>query len=351
MKKIIPFIALVSILSFVFSACSKETKEPLTNNSNNATYENVIFDNLKTFTEVTGATLNSTNEDKTNETTFCYVVFENAEQKITDYKTYLLESGYAITSALDAETIVFNSDEKEIRITSENGDAGTSISITIPCDEATNNARKDKVYQEMLAAVEKKDFKEVLNITDRFSSDEIKNYKDVYAYRLFSIAMRAYNVDIYGEASEYFKKYCEQDKTDKLDAKSYIKKCDSILSKYNGTYSGKSFNGYVPYSMFIKDGRVALEFNNAELLGNSYKKDSVYYLYDLRIQETDGKILLYIVDYTLGDIDYKHKLTQLDSGAILVNDNSWDMLKGYHNDTSSFAGEYKKTSSNTPSAK
>lgn len=357
MKRFVAVLSLISVL-LVFTSCgNNEEKDSAETTSSVAAvegvYENVAFANLKTFTEITGIALNNTIEDNTDTTTFCYVVFEDAQQKITDYKTYLSDSGYKMTSSVDSEKIVFESEGKEIVITYENGSSGTNISITIPCDEKTNNVRKEKVYNEILAAAEKKDFKEVFKITDRFSSDEISSYKDVKAYRLFSIAMEAYDDKIYGTAHEYFTEYLEEDTADKLGAANYIKECDGKLKKYNGTYAGTSYNGLIPYLMYIKDGKVALEMNTDKLMGsgNASKPDSVYYLNDLKIEEVDGTVLLDIVTYMSGNVEYKYDLTLLDNGNILVNDFAWDVLKGYQNDPATFAGEYKKISSETPAAK
>lgn len=356
MKKIIAVLSLISIL-IVFASCgnNKEKESADTTSSVAAVegvYKNVAFANLKTFTEVTGVSLNSTVEDETSKTTFCYVVFEDVQQKITDYKTYLSDSGYKMTSSVESDKIVFESEGKEIVITSESGSSGTNINITIPCDEKTNNARKEKVYSEMLAAAENKDFKEVFGITDRFSTDEISNYKDVKAYRLFSIAIEAYDDKIYGTAHEYFTEYLEKDTSDKLGAANYIKECDGKPKKYNGTYAGTSYNGLIPYLMYIKDGKVALEMDNNKLMGNNASKpDSVYYLNELKVEEVDGTVLLDIVDYMSGKVEYKYNLTLLDNGNILVNDFAWDVLKGYQNDPATFAGEYKKISSETPAAK
>ena len=350
MKKIILMFALISVLSLTFVACGKKADEQSAQNKTNAVYENIVFDNLRTFSDVTSATLNSTIEDKTYETTFSYVVLKNADKKITEYKEYLLESGFKLTSSSDSKTIVFEFGEKSLRIDTEYGESDTRVNITIPCNKATNDTRKEKVYNEMLTAAEAKDFSKVFDITKRFSNEEIKNFKDVSAYRSFSLAMKAYDDRIYGEAREYFIEYTEKDTSDKLGGKAYLQECNNKLSKYNGTYSGKSFDGYVPYLMYVKDGKVGIEINTSEILGDKLP-EAVYYSDYLRINEYNGHTLLYIVHYWSGEITNKYQLTVLDSGEIILNDNAWDMAKGYQNDTSTFAGIYKKTSTNTPSAK
>lgn len=356
MKKIILIFALIVVVLSAFVACSKGTKNKeatetsettVTESKNSDVYENVAFDDLKTFTAVTGVSLNSTVEEKTYETTYDYVVLTDVDEKIVEYKEYLLEFGLKLTSSGDAETTTFELDDKELRIDIEENESDTRINITISCDEETNNTRKEKTYSEMVAAANEKDFDEVYDISDRFSSNEISEFKDVYAYRLFSLAMEAYDDKIYGEAREYFIKYCEEDTTDKLGGNAYLEECNNILSKYNGTYSGKSFNGYLSYFIYIKDGKVGMEFDNRELLGTE-PSETIYYLEYLRIDEYKGQELVYIVDYTLGKITYNFKLTMLDSGEIIVNDNAWDVIKGYQNDTTTFAGTYKKTSSETP---
>ncbi|MBE6783689.1 MAG: hypothetical protein E7536_06720 [Ruminococcaceae bacterium] len=355
MKKIISIFLLIAALLLTFVACSKdaddtkatETAETTTENKNGDVYENIAFDNLKTFTTVTGVTLNSTVEEKTYETTYGYVVLTDADENITEYKEYLLEFGLKLTSSGDAETTTFELDDKELRIDVEENESDIRINITIPCDEETNNTRKEKTYSEMVAAAEEEKFDEVYDITDQFSSDEIQNFKDVQAYRLFSLAMEAYDDKIYGEAREYFIKYCEEDTTDKLGGNAYLEECNNILSKYNGTYSGKSFNGYLSYFIYIKDGKVGMEFDNQELLGTE-PSETIYYLDYLRIEEIDGYTLLHVVGYTSGKIDYKYDLVPTEDGSIIVNDHAWTKPAEYYNDDAVFAGIYEKTSSETP---
>lgn len=311
-------------------------------------YENIAFDNLKTFTEVTDIVLNSTIEENTHETTFCYVSFEDVEEKINDYKTYLLESGFTMVSDLDDEDIVFEKDEKRIKITSENEEEGTTVNITMPCDDATNKLRREAKYEELLKIAKEEDWNDVYDITSQFSSDEIQNYKDVQAYRLFSLAMDPYKKNIFSVARKWFEEYLEKQPEDKLGAKAYIQECDNKLSKYNGTYSGKSYSGLLNYYMFIKDGRVAFEFNN-----DGYKLgEPLYYNEELQVSEVDeNTVLLKVVDYSSYDskVDYRKTLVQLDNGGMLVYDFKWDILKGKM-DTSVFAGKYTKISNDTPEA-
>lgn len=345
MKRMIAAIMLFCV-SVAFASCGNEK-------DSSVKYENVVFDSLKTFTEISEVPLNNTIEQNTYETTFCYVAFENANQKINAYKSYLLESGYKMISEIDDDEIVFEANEKKITISFESGESGTNINITIPCDEATNIARRDAKYNELLAAAEEKDFSKVYEITELFSSEEIKGYKEVSAYRVFSLAIKAYKSKVYGEAAECFNDYLEKQPEDKLGAKEYIQECNNILSRYNGTYSGKSFNGLLLYYMFIKDGKVGFESSYADLgLDLGYQHgDSVYYLYDLKVEEYDGTVLLKVADYSFGDIEYKYDLCMLDNGNILVNKFGWDVLKGYYNDTSPFAGEYKRVTKDAPPEK
>lgn len=317
-------------------------------NDKGEVYENIAFDSLKTFTEITGIVLNSTVEENTHETTFNYVSFEDVEEKINDYKTYLLEYGFTMKSDINDKDIVFEMDEKRIEISFEGADAGTSIDIKMPCDEATNEARKEATYEELLLAVGEEEWDDVYDITTQFSSDELQNYKDVRAYRMFSYAMRPYKQKVFGEAKSLFEDYLEFQPEDKLGAKAYIKECNDKLSKYNGTYVGKSFTGLVEYYMFIKDGRVDFDFKD----GNK-KVESVYYLEDLMVSEVvENTVMLKVVDYTSynDEVKYEKTLVQLDNGGLLVYDFKWDILQGKM-DTSPFAGEYKKISDDAPEEK
>lgn len=336
---------IVAILLVVCSLCLLVS----CGNDGSSVYENVAFEKLKTFTKVTGIVLNSTTEKNTHETTFGYVAFEDVEEKINDYKTYLLKSGFTMTSDLDDEDIVFESDEKTITISFEETDAGTSIDITMPCDEETNKIRCEAKYEELLVASEEKKWSLVYDITSEFSSDEIQNFKDVKAYRIFSAAMAAYKKSVLGVAKSLFEDYLEVQPEDKLGAKAYIKECNDKLNKYNGTYSGKSFTGLLNYYMFIKDGRVAFEYNDSDV----YKFGEPMYFFDeLRIEELgENMVSLWVVDYTSYDnsMEIKNRLVQLKNGGLLVNDFKWDILQG-RVDTSPFAGEYKKISNDTPDA-
>lgn len=337
-RKIIAIILVVCSLCS-FASCGTDKGE---------VYENVAFQDLKTFTEITDIVLNSTTEENTHETIFSYVSFENVEQKINDYKTYLIESGFTMVSDLDDKDVIFELDEKRIEISLENTDAGTSINITMPCDEATNEIRRDAKYEELLMAVEEEDWDDVYDITHQFSDDELQNFKEVKAYRMFSLAMDPYKKNIFGVAKDLFEDYLEFQPEDKLGAKTYIKECNDKLSKYNGTYVGKSFTGLLEYYMFIKDGKVEFDFKDGYKQG-----ESVYYLEELQVSEVDeNTVLLKVVDYSFydGDVDYRKTLVQLDDGGMLVYDFKWDILQG-RVDTSTFAGEYTKISDDAPKAK
>ena len=336
---------IVAILLVVCSLCLLAS----CGNDSTSVYENVAFDKLKTFTKVTGIVLNSTAEKNTHETIFSYVAFEEVDEKINDYKTYLLKSGFTMKSDLDDKDIVFESDEKTITISFEETDAGTSIDITMPCDEETNKIRCEAKYKELLAAAEEEKWSLVYDITSKFSGDEIENFKDVKAYRMFSNAMDPYDKEVFGAAKSLFEDYLEHQPDDKLGAKAYIKKCNNQLSKYNGTYKGKSYSGLVGYYMFVKDGRVAFEFESTY---NDKSSEPIYYFDELRIEEIgENATSLWVVNYTAYDnkLDYKNKLVQLKNGNLLVNDYKWDILKGVM-DTSPYAGEYKKISNDAPDA-
>ena len=318
-------------------------------NDGSSVYENVAFEKLKTFTKITGIVLNSTTEENTHETTFGYVAFEDVEKKINDYKTYLLQSGFTMTSDLEDKDIVFESDEKTIKISFEETNAGTSINITMPCDEATNELRREAKYEELLLAAEEEKWDVVYDITEQFSSDEIQNFKELKAYRMFSYAMDSFKKNVFGVAKTSFKNYLDFQPEDKLGAEAYIKECNDKLNKYNGTYSGKSFTGLLNYYMFIKDGRVAFEYNDSDI----YKPGKpLYYNDELQVNKIDeNTVTLKVVDYTSVDskIEYEKNLVQLNNGGMLVYDFEWDILKGVM-DTSPFAGEYKKISNDTPDA-
>ncbi len=349
-KKVIVAV-LIFCVSFAFVSCGTNgDKNETTEKAESVVYENVVFDDLKTFTEITGVELNSVIEEITYRTTFCYVVFEDVDQKINDYKTYLSEAGFKMTSDLDDESVTFELNEKEIYIYTESGKSGSEVEISIPCDEETNALRKEQKYKELIKAAEEKDFNKVFDITGQYSSEEIKEYKDVYAYRLFSIAMKAYDLKVYGEAAEYFTSYLEEQPEDKLGAKAYLQECNDKISKYNGMYSGKSFNGLVNYYMFIKDGKVGFDFNHkAHALIGYNPADAVYYLHELRVNEYDnGLVSLTVGDYSFGDIKYKYDLTLLEDGSIIVNEFGWNPAMGYYNDNSTFAGKYERIADPPP---
>lgn len=317
-------------------------------NDKGEVYENIAFDSLKTFTEITGIVLNSTVEENTHETTFNYVSFEDVEEKINDYKTYLLEYGFTMKSDLDDKDIVFEMDEKRIEISFESADAGTSIDIKMPCDEATNEARKEAKYEELILAAGEEDWVDVYEITTQFSNDELQNFKDVRAYKMFAISMKAYKKNVFGEAKTLFEDYLEFQPEDKLGAKAYIKECNDKISKYDGTYVGKSFTGLLSYYMFIKDGRVEFDIKHGDK-----KVESVYYMKELMVSEVvENTVMLKVVDYTSynDEVKYEKTLVQLDNGGLLVYDFKWDILQGKM-DTSTFAGEYKKISNDTPEAR
>ena len=351
MKKIIASVLLVCFL-FVLTSCGN-TDEAAIEADASAFYENVVFDKLETFTEITELELNSTIEDKNYETTFCYIDFEDPTSKITDYKNHLVEAGFKMTSGVNDKDIAFELNGHKLKISTQKGESGTSINITMPCDEATIAKRNESAYNELVKAIDEKNYKSAYEITNKFSSDDIQGYKDVQARRIFAMAMDAYKMQTYGRAIEYFNSYLEKQPEDNLGAKAYIQECNNKIQKFNGTYSGKSYSGLVSYYMIIKDGAVGFEFDNAKLnIPNSYKiGDPIYYMYDLRVNEyDDGTVSLDICDryFAFDNIEYRYNLTLLDNGNILVNDFAWDMLKGYYNDTSAFAGEYKRVADAAP---
>lgn len=341
---------IIAVLLVVCSLCLLTS----CGNGGSSVYENVAFDKLKTFTKVTGIVLNSTTEENTHETTFGYVAFEDVEEKINDYKTYLLKSGFTMTSDLDDEDIVFESDEKTIKISFEETDAGTSINITMPCDEETNKIRCEAKYEELLLAAEEENWYKVDSIISQFSGDEKNNFKDVKAYMMFSDAWHPYHKAVYGTAKYLFEDYLGFQPEDKLGAKAYIKECNDKIKRFNGTYKGKSYSGLLDYYMFIKDGMVAFENDYSKLgIANGYKLgDPVYYMEQLQIEDIDENMtILDTVDYTSynNECKLKKNLVLKDNGNILVYDIKWDILKGVM-DTSPFAGEYKKISNDTPDA-
>ena len=342
MKKFIKITALFLVM-LIFASCSNQTaKEQTSSPADSTCYSNVAFDELKTFTEITGVALNSTDEDEIYTTTFSYISFENIAVQITAYKTTLLESGFKLTSELDDEVLAFELSGQEISISTESSNSGTTVNITIPCDEETVKARQEIKYNEMLKSFEEKEYRKAYSIAEMFSAEE--NYKDITAYRLFSEGMLAYENNFFGKAAEEFKAYIEKYPDDKLGAQAYIQKCNDTMSKYNGTYSGKGYRNGLKYFMLIKDGEVAFEFDYRSLGISGYNiGDPVYYMYDLQINDYgDGIVGMKTASsFSLNDVEYKHDLVLLDNGDILVNKFGHDVIN-YQSDTSTFAGEYTK---------
>lgn len=352
MKKTIAFV-LSMILLIISAGCSDAQNNDKKSDDNQSSTENtiavddtvysgVVFTALKTFDEITGATLNETDESKTSVTVFKYVFFENALQTITDYKNYLLEYGFKMTSDINDENNTFEFDGKELSLTSENGNSGSTISITIPCDEKTNSQRKEKLFNELDTAFNNKEYKKVLQIAEMFTSDEQKNYNNIKNYMQYSFGVILFNNGIYGDALKFF----EYSK-DKFNADDYITQIHEKVDKFNGIYKTGT---NVVYYMIIKDGRVSFQFGPSFGTPGQYEIGApVTYSYSLWVHnDVNGKDIFDIVDTNSFDLDYirsiEYSVTTLDNGDYSVLKWKADIMEEVFGKTEVYEGVYTKIS-------
>ncbi len=343
MKKLVSAIVLLCIL-FSLASCGGNNDKTATTQPQQNVYESIVFESIKTFTEVAGVPLNKAVAEKTYETTFEYIVFEDATGKIASYKTYLSEAGFTMTSDVSDKKTVFELNGNAITIEDEAGNNGTIIKITIPCDEATRNERNESFYNELTAAVENKNYKKAYEIVERYDGEDAKTYKDVFAYRQFSIAMINFEKYIYSDARRFFLLYLERDPEDKLGAAEYITECENKTKKYAGTYKSNGFigGGYLTFYMYINEyGGVTMDTSPYE------DGDKIFYGESLRIQEYDnGHVDIAIVYATL--VDFEYKFDFIESGdEIIIHDINYDVTS-LQVDKTPFAGVYTKISNEFP---
>lgn len=254
MKKIISVLIAV-MLMISFSSCSNKKTEDAekTVNETEATtkldttiYAETNFESLKTFTEITGIELLSEDKSEFDETSYTYFIAENADELIYQYQEYLRELGFTMFSG---NSFSLEGTDGSVKFSTEEVENGKNVTVTVSCDEKTEEARIEAAYIEMENAFLNKDYSAVATM------DYVYGYEDTDYYRDYSLGMLAWECGAWGSAYSYLSQCSE-----KTDVSAYLNE----IEKYTGRYNYRKDIGVdnhpgTDYYVFIENGKVALE--------------------------------------------------------------------------------------------
>lgn len=297
MKKLISILLSITFLFSLFGCGKKEEEKQL-----GEIYQNCFFENLETFTEHTKIKLTE-KEDGDSTATYRYVIFEEADKNITEYKEYLDEYGFVLKSDVSSETMVFEYKEKKLEMKVSSGPSGTEVSITLPHDDKTLNENKEKVYQEVLTAFNNKEYKECTNIAKENFLDGYKDYDKII---LYANAEEKLRLSDWNGAITAFEK-CGEFK----DAPARAKELKDQRTALNGTYEFvNDANQKVYWS--IKDGKAGFAINSPHSDTLTYKMgDPIEYNYDL--------YRLYFSENDMPFVNGEHIPKKTDDGVIMYS--------------------------------
>ncbi len=319
MKKVICIIlSIVFVLSL--SACGQK-------NSNY--YSETVFEELKTFTDISKTEPTATDKTFAAKTTYEYLLTETekADEIITEYKNYL--TGYGFSTVSDTEEEVkYISENKELVFSSTVTENGVQVNITLPCDEATINSRNDAIYLELETAFNNKDIEKITDLSNKLSGE----YKNSKYYTDLARGMEYYESGLWAKAYALLSTY-----TDIPEAKA----CADEIASYNGVYKCTSKPGAILY-ILIRDGKVGKEIASKYDSSLYNYMDPVYYNDDLinRILPSGERQLMIGTHYSDHDV-YSYAFLETSNGnffAIRYETNKYD----------TFNGEYVKISETPP---
>ncbi len=292
MKKL--FCILLSI-AFIFclSSCSEKnsekdkTKVESTQSKVIQYYENCIFTNLKTFTEITDVELVSSKEEL--RVAICTYKVNDVEEA-EKYVRYLVEEyGFAADTEEDSDEgeSIYVYNDYELTITQEETADGITVTVTYPYDEDTLNAKKEEVYQECLKLFSEEKYAETLEYCEENAIGEYKDFLKIWNYCEARLML---------EEDEFF--YSEvidnlSDASGLNDADALKAELEEELKIIEGVYYYKRSGDWLitNYYCIISGGKAAMELEKNEL----DMDDSVFYTHDvlkIKLLDADGNPIL-----------------------------------------------------------
>lgn len=289
MKKTSCILAIIVIL-LNFCSCKKEAQPEVEITEKAEIYQNTVFSNLKTFTEITEIEYEAIEyKDKQKMTVYTYS-FDNKEfnKYINDYEKYLKEYGFIKEESKDTKESKYSleSSEEEIIISIIDD---LTLNIQLPYDSNLEEKRFESVYQEIIKACNNNKFNEAISLCEKYSY--IKGYKEFLSYKLYAQGMQAFNEGNYYSAVPGLlgSSVCQE-----LKEKStkYLEE----ISKYDGVYYKQHYYGdeiIGTYYWFISLGASCHEFDSisTSILGSNYDMfdygDKVYYSYEMFVEKNE----------------------------------------------------------------
>jgi len=353
MKKLV---CILLSMTFIFglSSCSGKSSEKdkakVESTPSNAIqyYENCIFTNLKTFTEITDAELVSSEEEL--RTAICTYKANDVEDT-EKYKRYLVEE-YGFAADIEEESVegeslyVYN--DYELIITQQETADGRTVTVTYPYDEDTLNAKKEEVYQECLKLFGEEKYAEALEYCNENAIGAYKDFLKIWSYCEARLML---------EEDEFF--YSEV--IDNLSDASGLKDADALkaeleeeLKRIKGVYYYKRSGDWLitNYYCIISGGKAAMDLKENEL----DMDDSVFYTYDvlkIKLLDADGNPILNKDGSPAWAVGIGHRYT---SSSLLKCEYKCTMTDSgmkiqVFGTVQAFEGSYKKISSTVPAAR
>lgn len=353
MKKLVCILLSMALILGLSSCSEKNSEEDKTKVESTQSkaiqyYENCIFTNLKTFTEITGVELVSSEEElKAAICTYNANDVEDAEK----YERYLVEEyGFAADTEGEPDEgeslYVYN--DYELIITQEETADGITVTVTYPYDEDTLNAKKEEVYQECLKLFGEEKYAETLEYCKGNAIGEYKDFLKIWNYCEASLML---------EEDEFF--YSEV--IDNLSDASGLKDADVLkaeleeeLKSIEGVYYYKRSGDWLitNYYCIISGGKAAMELKENKL----DMDDSVFYLYDvlkIKLLDADGNPILNEDGSPAWAVGIGHRHT---SNSLLKCEYKCTMTDSgmkiqVFGTVQAFEGTYKKISETVPAAR
>lgn len=266
-------LSMVILMTVICCGCAKKDD----------VYELSFFENLKTFTMITDTEVNETEETWKNKS-YTYIVFEDAEELVNEYKRYLVEDyGFSISPDADAGELVFTLNEQEISLTINEDSIETKVTITVPFNTDTANTKKDEIYQKVLSLCNEGKYEEAKEFFYKDATGEYKDILKIVNYCEAQILISSDNF-FYSEAIKEL-----EGASGFKDADDIKKELEKEMKSFNGVYYYKKGGGYLysHYYVVINDGEVSLDLLKDKIDMNK----KIYYSWDLKklIKSDDDK--------------------------------------------------------------
>ena len=312
-------ILLTIISSVLLSGCkdasvSTEENTKQSVSQEHEVYEACAFDNLYTFTDVTGVACHEVIEG-VSETSYVYHIEGKSDQLINQYVMYLT-SDFGMDISNESGDLLYQKEEGSILTSLSNENGFVVYTISIPVADGILETRLEEIYNTALGMITDGKYRDAYEVLR--SDEEIREYKDSEALRYYCKGMIVREYKTYGTAIEYFEKA-----EGVLDADKMLEELRSIVRKYDGTYYAADLkypDMNIGSYLFVHDGKAELEHESVYNEG-----DSVYYTYELMDKEIVGKSgYMLMLGRNNGDLEkpdedsYDYSFEVMDNGEIMV---------------------------------